>query len=1291
MVFKKTIIRIFVWSTTLTLVAFSLFLLYFADLNKLKSLIEKNLKNQLNCTIVLGTLEWDLDGLNVGVSTSEITLYDKNNDLIFQAGQSRAVWNLFYILLGRYTHFRGVEATNLYFNAIRNKEGKWNLFEIFPPGPEPEADNINLNNSIIYLVDEYLPVKKSILYKDLNITSKKNFFSKLRIINLTTRVGSLTSPSFLRLKGQYTESKKFNWRKNEVNLFLKGKDLQLENWEPYLTEWPQINKISGEFTGTIVLKKESGMPYIKVKSKSETKNLFLELKNNEATQAIRIPTTEFRLQATIDKKKIKIKSFRSSIDQLVYKIRGQITDWSSFIPNIDVQFKTNKFNFKSVKPYLPLSLLPADTRSRIEPINDDGNVELDLSLKGVAIAPKYFGMVTLSDFNLSPESGFFNFIQGLNGKLTLDDQILKIDELNIPLKDSVLVLKGEVNNEDLSTVFNLKGDNLDLHLLQDLILQMEPNASILNEVDTYGKLGLDLNVTSKLNTAPEIKGTIKFHDSGISVFKGEPVKVQNAFGELILDGSKVSFNKLTGLINNEPFYINGDFSLKEDEIINLSVFAKHLKIIPNVISFLTAKTPIKPLAESISGEINDVNLDIKGTLFSPTIFGGLTLNNISFKLPNLDQSINNISGKFRFEGTELVIEELNGYLDQTAFGIAGYLDDLFTQPSPRFRLVTDVLDISKLWDYIKERLKATPINAEAEKIKDLKALVVLDLFLRGDIITGNVYFKDTEIDHTLVPFKLNNLSGRVVLGENNISLFNVNGSLNNSNNFNCNITVYDYTTKTPNIKGQIKLDLDPASLLESLNPNLAKTITTDGLIPTSANFDVSYPKAKLSFYSTLDEMLMLDVAPYISKPTNLSYTITGFVDADLENFNVDLENLNVTTDDLSFTTMGNITNLSSENPEFMLDFQTDGPTRTYMLIKPFVPIRDLRVFGDVDFAGSFSGTLSMYAISSKAKLTNIKIQPPFKEDTRISFDEGTVEFYLDDEKGFLNSNTKEVDYLSFHAKSVGLFADYKKPVINLKEFIVDGDPGDVKASGSYNLNNGELVIMANGSMIELSKLGSFILLDPSNLAGMTSFSIDLKTTGKTKEESIANSNGSLVFSTINGHIGEIALLHKGLQFANLLGQGIFGLNIRNVFSLFFNYQGGDFNTIDGNVKIKNGVVKAKGFHYRADNLFLNALGAIDLVKSYIQLKFYGYLPKTAQTSTMTTKGALTILPKTLEKHRIIIPFISSTPPEHFRFELKGDMKNQKKLMRRTTRSFKWLRGRRLKKEWKYVPKPEGRQ
>jgi len=115
----KQIIRIFIWTSTVVCIVAAFLLYFYGDINKIKSRIEKNLKGKLNCNIKLGELEWDFEGLKVGVSTKEISIFDPQDNLVLQAGPSRAVWHIEHIIRGNYAHFHTIQTSNLYLNAIK--------------------------------------------------------------------------------------------------------------------------------------------------------------------------------------------------------------------------------------------------------------------------------------------------------------------------------------------------------------------------------------------------------------------------------------------------------------------------------------------------------------------------------------------------------------------------------------------------------------------------------------------------------------------------------------------------------------------------------------------------------------------------------------------------------------------------------------------------------------------------------------------------------------------------------------------------------------------------------------------------------------------------------------------------------------------------------------------------------------------------------------------------------------------------------------------------------------------
>ena len=1299
----RILTRVIVWvSVAFLIMVFSIFYIV-GDINRLKSTVEKKLKDQLNCAVKLGELNWDLNGLKLGVTTDSISVYDLENNIILQGGPTRFVWDVKHIIFGEYAHFYQIDSTELFLKAIRDKKGIWNLTDIFPPGPPPKVDNLFLHNSIVYVIDELNPNSKHLLCKSLNLNFEKNNLTKLRKIDLTSRIGSPEKQSFLKLNGQYTEREKFRWDKSQIDLFLIAKNVELINWQYYFTRFikdPEVKNVSGDFTGIIHAKKKYREKLISLALHAKTNSFLIDFWNKGIEQKIDIPKTELTLKALIDQDKIHLKDLKSTADELNYRLSGFILNWSKPLPEADLTLKTNRFNFKKVKPYLPISLLPASTRQRIEPINDEGYVEIDLMLNGPIINPKYDGIVLLSDFNLTNQSGFLNSIQGLNGKLTLKDKIMKIDYLNIPIKGSVLSLQGEVDSENFKNSFNITGKKLEITNLLGLLREAGYASPVLDEDTCTGQIDLDLDVRNEALKAPEIMGKLSFYNAGALIYESELLELKNFFGEFLLDGEKIKLNNLSGLINGEGFFIHGDFSLKKDQALNLFVEAKHLKIIPFLLEKLASYSPFQPVAGSVTGEANDLSLNISGSLINPILFGMLSVNNISFKLPKLEDKVSNIDGTFSFEGTDLVVDNLTGKFQNASFAFAGYIENLLASPKLRIRLITGEIEIDQLWNCFKENLAKTSLKEQSEQIENLSGKISTDLFIYPESVLGNIFFSNLEVKHKILPFKINNLGGRLVIGEKNLGLYDLMGSLNGSNNFTSNLTVFNYLNPDFYVQGMLSADVDVLNLLNAFNVKGLDNLMINGVIPSFINFDFLSPNARIYFYSTLEQAFEIEFPPYLKKPTRNDYVLSGDIKYDISKQDILINETTLTSDKLSLIANGSINNIVSAEPELMIHFSTTEPAGLFMIIEPIIPLTGLKAAGMIEFGGLLNGTPSMYSVSAIANLTDVRLPELFgKELTAM---DASVKCFLDDMQGILKSKINNLNYVSFMAKSVSLATKYIDPVIYVDELTLDGDPGNVYAVGSYNPVNGQLKLNANGSDIELASLGSFIFLDPQKIAGMTDFVLMIVGAGKTKDEFLSHAEGNLSFSVSDGKMGQVALLHKGLQLANLFGQGIFGFNLRNVLSLFFKYQDGTFENLKGNFLIKEGLIKFNNFVYRAKDLFLNSFGFVDLNNSLINLAFYGYLPEIkkekviietntnetvpAETVSVPLSGALAVIPDSVGKKRFFIPLLSSIPPQYFKFEVKGNIKEPKKISSKARRSFRWLKGRRLKKEYKYVPK-----
>lgn len=1294
----KIVIRIVVWFFLTLCITAVIFLNYYGNINNLKKLVEKNLKDQLTCTVNLGEMDWDLDGLKFGVLTSTISLLDKENNLVLQAGPTRFVWDLRKIIQGHYSHFYSIDSTNLYLNIIRNKKGGLNIVDIFPPGPSPEIDNLKLHSSIIYLVDELNPKSRESLYSDLNIDWEIKPNTKKRKIDLTMRVGSLAEPSLFKLKGRYVERNKFSWQKSDFNFFLVAKKIALEKFYSYFAsaiKTPEIRDLQGEFSGVLIVRKKFNQETINIKSRTATRNFLVQLKSGEDIQTLEIPKTDFSLHALVHEKNLELKSFKSKIDELSYELKGKVLNWSSKIPEVDLVFKTNKFNFKNIKPYLPLELLPPSTRMRIEPINDDGFVTIDLMLKGTQNAPKYQGTILLDDFNLTEESGFLSVIKGLSGKLILDNQLLIIDHLIIPIEQMPLTIKGFVDSEKIITSFNISGNNLNVEVLKNLI---ESNISfpILNSVIPEGKLELNLDVFVDGNKPPNIKGKIGFIDLGAIFLSEDPLVIKKVFGNLTLDGEKVIFDRIGGLINNEPFSILGNLSLKEDENVDLSLEAKHLKILKSLLSFATAKTPFKPIAETVTGEASDLNLKITGKLSRPILDGMVLINNVSFNLPNLADKISNITGGLKFEGTALIVQAITGMIQNTNFEISGLVQDLFSSPRPKLKLVTEEIEISNFWTFVKEQLKTTALDVQVKAIQKLQGYASLDLIINPESILGNINFRDGLFKYESIPFDVEKLQGMIEIKERDITISEFMGSISEKNNFTTNATIYDYLNPDFKFKGNASLNLDPQELVMSLNSDLNNVILSNGIIPTIVNFEGGLPWVNLTFDSKFDKMLQLEFPGYLKKPIDKDYVITGNLDFNSKDLGLILNNLNINAEKLSLSTMGSIRHLDSKEPIIMLFFSTDQPCGLFMILEPIVPLMGFKAWGMIELNGSVSGTTSMYEITTYTMV--YELQLPELGGKKLAATDGSANTFFDGKSGILNADINNVMIAELSAKTLALSVNYLAPVININKLLLDSDQGNIFGIGYFDPRDSSFDFNVSGRGIDLPGLASLSIADTSKIAGMTDFFVMIVGKGKTKDEILDYTRGGISFTITDGKVSQIGLLNKVLQFSNIFSHGIFGFNLSNVFTLFFKYENGSFTKIKGDFDLNRGNLKIKDFAYRAKDLLLNAFGLVDLKNSFIDVKFYGYMPVHAdkisdgKKKTLTNKvankvtGAVSIVPDAFGRRGLFIPFLSSNAPRYFKFELQGNSKEQKKIVSHTRRSFKWIKKKNLKQEEKYLPK-----
>ncbi|MCY7273181.1 MAG: hypothetical protein LH702_05415, partial [Phormidesmis sp. CAN_BIN44] len=211
--------------------------------------------------------------------------------------------------------------------------------------------------------------------------------------------------------------------------------------------------------------------------------------------------------------------------------------------------------------------------------------------------------------------------------------------------------------------FDLKGETLREEKLQSN-LQIRGQDFLVSEIDRLVKLPIDLekgrvngNVNVKLrgDDRPLVTGTADFKDVTMKVPQ-LPQVFTNAAGNLQLDGTQITLEKVTASLGKIPLLANG--TVDTEKGFNVAAQVKAVKV-EDFLNTFAIQLPF-----SASGEVR-ANTKLTGTIDKPILTGTAT----NTKVAKLDRvNLSKASADFRLDASALILAVTNIQATPTAGG-----------------------------------------------------------------------------------------------------------------------------------------------------------------------------------------------------------------------------------------------------------------------------------------------------------------------------------------------------------------------------------------------------------------------------------------------------------------------------------------------------------------------------------------------------------------------------------------------------------------------------------------------
>ena len=206
----------------------------------------------------------------------------------------------------------------------------------------------------------------------------------------------------------------------------------------------------------------------------------------------------------------------------------------------------------------------------------------------------------------------------------------------------------------------------------------------------------------------------------------------------------------------------------------------------------------------------------------------------------------------------------------------------------------------------------------------------------------------------------------------------------------------------------------------------------------------------------------------------------------------------------------------------------------------------------------------------------------------------------------INADTVKIKNINAEDFSTNLSLN-DKMLLDVKNFQFKLAEGLVSGSVKYDFltNRVELLMHMKDSNAQIM---SETLFDLHNqLYGSITGDVALKCDAKDHESCTSTLEGQGSFNVANGKMPKLGSLEYLLKAGNLLKGGITGLSINSIIDLITPLKTGEFQSISGNIDIKNGIAQSINIYSSGKDLNMYLHGTYNFSNSNADMNVYGTL------------------------------------------------------------------------------------
>ena len=900
---------------------------------------------------------------------------------------------------------------------------------------------------------------------------------------------------------------------------------------------------------------------------------FLDIKNMELTNAS--GTLDFNDENTLFQNKTGLLNGKPIFVKGTCSLEGVL--------NFDVDAKGQ--DLKNLLKIAQSSPMLKDIQDLIKPIeNASGNSNFKLNLTG-----------QITD----PNNIVFNKNIFAKGSLELLSDVIKLKELPTALSKTT----GNINFENFDASFNLssylnKSNLLVNGSLKDNKTNLKVVSNKFNLGDGISALALKVPYSKDLatiNSSFEAKynGKIDEIDYNKLDVKGKIYSNSGAKSSIIvnnsnfeLDNSNFKLPLLNGTFKNSPYNItiNASKIFSSKPIIN-----GNGKIKSFALNTIQDKEIIKILPKNITKQISDFDFgDSKINLSSRIVnnninaFSELNNINILYKPKNLNLTINN--GNLLLKNNSLNLNKITAKLGKMPIFINGKVLDF--KNNPNLNLYVNAKPTQEFFDEFINQKSIYPVK------------------LKGDaILTSNVNGN------------LNNINAKSTLQiAENSSLYYMGASLGDIENpvkiyMDCNYLKdklhinnlqYDKIISSQNNKPYIVTQLNSSGTISFLSDNNIAfnnfKIKTQN--PTDAKiFNIIFRKPLMKQGIFTSDLVLngTSLNPKIFGKLNITSIDIPFFDSTIRDMN-----LNFTKDKVYALCKGVVLNNNI----------TINATLKNNFVAPYI-IENLNFkLADLDINKITSMLIDMEAEATQNQVI-------FKNSNNVqSFNLSQLII----QKAQVEADKIRVRNINAN-NFVSTFSLNNKMLFNVDKFKFDIAQGSVLGSLKYNLLTHKIDLDTHLNSANADVMSEALFDLKGQIYGSVNGDFKLSCNGTNQSTCFKTINGNGNFKIANGKMPKLGSLEYLLKAGNLFKGGFTGLSINSLIDLITPLKTGEFESISGSIKLKDGIANQINVYSSGSDLNMYMTGSYNLTTSIANMEILGSLSKNITTVFGKIKNA----------------------------------------------------------------------